>query len=84
MGGPKGVIRPGFNLIPRAKRDEGANGAKTRREKAVTAADSDSEDAADDFLRNNAVAVGEDIPSTSGVDGESVEKRKKNLSLIHI
>lgn len=78
MGGPKGVIRPGFNLIPRAKRDEGANGAKTKREKAVTAADSDSEDAADDFLRNNAVAVGADIPSTSGVDGESVEKRKKN------
>ena len=78
MGGPKGEIRPGFNLIPRAKRDEGANGAKTKREKAVTAADSDSEDAADDFLRNNAVAVGADIPSTSGVDGESVEKRKKN------
>ena len=78
MGGPKGVIRPGFNLLPRAKRDEGANGAKTKREKAVTAADSDSEDAADDFLRNNAVAVGADIPSTSGVDGESVEKRKKN------
>ena len=67
MGGPKGVIRPGFNLIPRAKRDEGANGAKTKREKAVTAADSDSEDAADDFLRNNAVAVGADIPSTSEI-----------------
>ena len=44
MGGPKGVIRPGLNLIPRSKSDEGVNGAKTKREKAAADSDSDSDD----------------------------------------
>jgi|TARA_B100001142_G_scaffold162139_1_gene162297 hypothetical protein len=71
MGGPKGVIRPGLNLIPRSKSDEGVNGAKTKREKAAADSDSDSDDAADDFLRSNAMAV------EAGGDADKVEKKKK-------
>ena len=71
MGGPKGVIRPGLNLIPRSKSDEGVNGAKTKREKAAADSDSDSDDAADDFLRSNAMAV------EAGGDADKVEKKTK-------